>query len=59
MIEKDVSCVIIELKSDSRNRIEEWENYIISNKKISSFNTQKLGVTLKNISLVRLKGKTI
>jgi hypothetical protein len=53
----EVSCVIIELKPDSYARVEEWKNFIFSNKKEATSTLRNEGVTVETFFLARIEDR--
>ncbi len=53
----EVSCVIIELKPNSKDRVKEWSSFILSNKEMALSTLKNEGVTVENFFLTEIEGK--
>jgi len=53
----DVSCIIIELKPNSKPRVEEWASFILSNKEETLSTLKNEGVTIENFFLATIESK--
>lgn len=53
----DVSCVVIELKPDSKARVEEWASFILSNKEQALLTLKNEGVTVESFFFTTIESK--
>lgn len=53
----EASCVVIELKPNSRSRVQEWANFILANKDEACATLENEGVTLESFFLVEIESK--
>ena len=53
----EVRCLVIELKPNSKSRIEEWASFILSKKKEALLTLQKEGVSIENFFFVEIELK--
>jgi len=53
----EVKCIVIELKANSKERIEQWASFILSKKEQALLTLKKEGVSVENFFYVQIESK--
>ena len=51
----EISCVVIELKPNSKARVEEWAAFILTNKEEALLTLENEGVTVENFFFTEIE----